>query len=255
MIGSIRRVAAIAVLLVAQTAIASAAEIKVFATVGVKSVVEELVPKFEKATGHKLNITWSTGALLAKRVQDGEQADALVLIKGNIETLIKDGKVAPGGETLFAKSIFAVGVRAGAPKPDISSVDAFKQALLAAKGISYTDPAAGGLSGVYIAQQIERMGITEQMKGKTKFPPAGGFVGKLLASGEVDIAIQSKPELASVKGVEVVGPLPGDMAFTVVYSAAVQNGAAQADAAKALVQYLMSPEAQAVFKADGYDPA
>jgi len=258
MIGSIRRVAAIALLallLIAQTAIASAAEIKVFATVGVKGVVEELVPKFEKATGHKLNITWSTGGLLALRVQNGEQADALVLIKGNIEALLKGGKIAPGTDTLFAKSIFAVGVRAGAPKPDISTVEAFKQALLAAKGISYTDPAAGGLSGVYIAQQIKRMGITEQMKSKTKFPPSGGMAGKLLASGEVDIAIQSKPELASVKGVEVVGPLPGDMAFTVVYSAAVQKGAAQAEAAKALVQYLMSPEAQAVFKADGYDPA
>ena len=249
------RLAAVVALLIAQAGIASAAEIKVFATVGVKAVVEELVPKFEKATGHKLNITWSTGALLTQRVQAGEQADALILIKGNVETLLKDGKIAPGTDSLFAKSIFAVGVKAGAPKPDISSVEAFKQALLASKGISYTDPAAGGLSGVYVAKQIERMGITEQMKSKTKFPPSGGMAATFVTSGEVDLAIQSKPELASVKGIDVVGPLPGDMAFTVVYSAAVQTGAAQAEAAKALVQYLMSPEAQAVFKADGYDPA
>lgn len=249
------RIAILAAMLLAQAAIAQAAEIKVFSTVGVKSVLEELVPKFEKATGHKLAITWSTAALLTKRVQAGEQADALILIKGNIETLAKDGKIAPSTDALFAKSIFAVGVKAGAVKPDISTPEALKNSLLAAKAISYSDPATGGASGVYFARQIERMGIAEQVKGKTRFPPSGGFSGTLLVSGEADIAIQSKPELLSVGGVEVVGPLPGDMAFTVVYAAAVQSGAAQADGAKALVKYLMSPEAQAVFKAKGYDPA
>jgi molybdate transport system substrate-binding protein len=249
------RIAAIAVFLFTQASIASAAEIKVFATVGVKSVLEEIIPKFEKATGNKIAITWSTAALLAKRVQAGEQADALILIKGNIEALLKEGKVMPGTDTIFTQSIFAVGVRAGAPKPDISTPEAFKKSLLAAKAVSYTDPATGGASGVYTAQQIERMGITEQMKGKTKHPLAGGFSGSLLTNGEADIAINSKPELMSVPGVEVVGPLPGDMAFTVIYKAGVQTGTAQADAAKALVKYLMSPEAQAVFKAKGFDPA
>lgn len=241
-----------AIILAAQTA--SAAEVKVFSTVGVKSVLEEIIPKFEKASGHKLNMTWSTAALLAKRVQAGEQADALILIKGNIEALLKEGKVMPGTDTLFAQSIFAVGVKAGAPKPDISTPEAFKKSLLAAKAVSYTDPATGGASGVYTAKQIERLGITEQMKVKTKHPPSGGFSGSLLTNGEADIAINSKPELLSVPGVEVIGPLPGDMAFTVIYDAAVQTGAAQADAAKALVKYLMSPEAQAVFKAKGFDP-
>jgi molybdate transport system substrate-binding protein len=242
-----------AIILAAQTA--SAAEVKVFSTVGVKSVMEELFPKFEKATGHKLTVTWSTAALLAKRVHDGEQADALILIKGNIEALLKEGKVMPGTETIFTQSIFAVGVKAGAPKPDIATPEAFKKTLLAAKAVSYTDPATGGASGVYTAKQIERLGITEQMKGKSKHPPAGGFSGSLLTNGEADIAINSKPELLSVPGVDVVGPLPGDMAFTVIYDAGVQTGAAQADAAKALVKYLMSPEAQAVFKAKGFDPA
>jgi molybdate transport system substrate-binding protein len=251
---TIGRVAAIAIFLFGQAAFAFAAEIKVFSTIGVKSVLEELGPKFEKATGHKLAITWSTAALLAKRVQAGEQADALILIKGNVESLLKEGKIAPGTDTLFAKSVFAVAVKAGAPKPDISTPERLKESLLAAKGISYSDPASGGASGVYFAKQLERMGITEPMKGKTRFPPSGGFSGTLLVSGEADIAIQSKPELLSVGGVEVVGPLPGDMAFTVVYAAGVQSGATQADAAKALVKYLMSPEAQAVFKAKGYDP-
>jgi molybdate transport system substrate-binding protein len=252
---TIRRLAAIAVFLLAQAALASAAEIKVFSTVGVKSVLEDLVPKFEKATGHKLAITWSTASLLAKRVQAGEQADALILIKGNLETLQKEGKIMPGTDVIFSKSIFAVGVKAGASKPDISTPDALKQALLASKAVSYTDPATGGASGVYTAKQIAKLGITEQMKGKTKHPPSGGFSGSLLVDGQADIAINSKPELLSVPGVEVVGPLPGDMAYTVIYAAGVQSGAAQADAAKALVKYLMSPEAQAVFKAKGFDPA
>jgi molybdate transport system substrate-binding protein len=233
----------------------AAAEIKVYSTVGVKSALEDLVPKFEKATGNKLNITWSTAALLAKRVQAGEQADALILIKGDIEALRKQGKIMPGTDVVFSKSIFAVGTKAGAPKQDISTPDALKKALLASKAVSYTDPATGGASGVYTAKQIAKMGITEQMRGKTKHPPAGGFSGSLLVNGEADIAINSKPELLSVPGVEVVGPLAGDMAFTVIYDAAVQFGAAQADAAKALVKYLTSPEAQAVFKAKGFDPA
>lgn len=250
-----RTIGLLAAFIAAQVTLAGAAEIKVFSTIGVKSVLEELIPKFEMSSGHKLDVTWSTAALLAKRVESGEQADAVILIKNNVETLLKGGKIVPGTDTLFGQSIFAVGVRAGAPKPDISTPDAFKQSLLAAKGVSYSNPASGGASGVYIAKQIERMGITGQLKDKTKFPPPGGFSGTLLVSGDADIAIQSKPELLSVPGVTIVGPLPGDMAFTVVYAGGVQVGATQADAAKAFVNYLKSPEAQALFKANGYDPA
>ncbi len=252
---SMSRLAIVATFLLAPMTVASTAEIKVYSTIGVKGVMEELIPKFEKSSGHKLNVTWSTAALLTKRVQAGEQADALILIKGDVANLLKEGKIASGTDTLFAQSIFAIGVKAGTTKPDISSPEALKKALLAAKGVSYSNPASGGASGVYIAKQIEKMGITEQLKDKTKFPPSGGFSGTLLISGEADIAVQSKPELLHVPGVEVVGPLPDDMAFTVVYAAGVQTGAAQAEAAKALVNYLKSPEAQAVFKVMGYDPA
>ena len=249
------RITVAVVLLFAQLAIVSAAEVKVFSTIGVKSVLEELVPKFEKATGHTLAITWSTAARLAKRVHDGDQADALILVKSNVDTLTKEGKIVPGTGVNFGRSVSAVGVKAGGPTPDISTPEAFKTALLMAKGISYSNPASGGASGVYIAKQIERMGIADKLKDKTKFPPSGGFSGTLLISGDADIAIQSKPELLTVPGVEVIGPLPGDMAFTVVYAAGVQTGAAQVEAAKALIKYLTSPDAQAVFKAKGYDPA
>jgi len=251
----ISRLAAVAILLLLQATLAAAAEIKVFSTIGVKSVLEELIPKFEHATGNKVNVTWSTAALLEKRVRAGEQADALVLVKNNVDNLLKDGKIIPDTNVVFAKSIFAVAVKTGAPKPDISTPEAFKNSLLAAKVVSYSDPASGGASGVYIAKQLEKLGIAEQMKPKTKYPPSGGFSGTLLTSGEADIAIQSKPELLSVPGVEVVGPLPGEMAFTVVYAAGVQSSTSNHEAANALVKYLMSPEAQAVFKAKGFDPA
>ena len=255
MVGVIVRLAVFALFITAQSNLAGASEIKVFSTTGVKGVLEELIPKFEKTSGHSLNVTWSTAALLTKRVEAGEQADALVLIKNNVESLLKEGKIVPGTETLFGQSIFAVGVKTGTPKPDVSTPDAFKKSLLSAKVVSYSNPASGGASGVYIAKQIDKMGIADQLKDKTKFPPSGGFSGTLLVSGDADIAIQSKPELLSIPGVEVVGPLPGDMAFTVVYAAGVQSGAAQADVAKAFVNFLKSSEAQAVFKAKGYDPA
>jgi len=255
MVGVIARLVIYALFITAQSNLANAAEIKVFSTIGVKSVLEELIPKFEKSSGHTLNVTWSTAALLTKRVETGEQADALVLIKNNVESLLKEDKIVPGTETLFGQSIFAVGIKTGTPKPDISTPEAFKKSLLSAKGVSYSNPASGGASGVYIAKQIDKMGIADQLKDKTKFPPSGGFSGTLLISGDADMAIQSKPELLSIPGVEVIGPLPGDMAFTVIYAAGVQSGAAQADAAKAFVYFLKSPEAQAVFKAKGYDPA
>lgn len=254
MIGTLGRVA-VAAFLCGQATLAFAAEIKVYSTVGIKSALDDIIPKFEKATGHKLVLTWSTAAALTKRVQDGETPDALILIKGNVEALLKEGKIAPGTDALFAKSIFAVGIKAGTPVPDISSAEALKKTLLASKGIAYSDPATGGASGVHIAKQIDRMGITNEMKGKTKHPPAGGLSGTLLMNGEADIAINSKSELMAVPGVQVAGPLPGDMALIVIYAAGVGAAAAQAEGAKALVKYLSSDEAQAAFKAHGFDPA
>jgi molybdate transport system substrate-binding protein len=233
---------------------AEAAEIKVFSTIGVKSVLEELAPKFEQASGNKLIVTWSTGTLLAKRIQAGEIADVLIAGPKDIEGLAKEGKIVAGSPAVVSRLSFAVGAKEGGPKPDISTPEAFKQALLAANAITYTNPAAGGQSGVYFAKQLDRMGIAAQMKDKTKFPPAGGFAGALLVSGEADLAIQSKPELQSVNGVEVLGPLPGDMAFSATQTAAVCAGTKYPKAAMAFIEFLKSPEAQAAFKAKGYDP-
>ena len=244
---------AIAALLFAP-AFASAAELKVYSTIGVKSAIEDLAPKFEKATGNKLNITWGLISGFTKKAQEGDVPDVLIVSRGSIDSLTKDGKIAAGGVTL-GKSIFAFGVKHGAQKPDISTVDAMKKTLLSARAIGYTDPAAGGASGVHFAKMIEKLGIASEIKAKSKFPPPAGFVGTLLTSGEVDLAFQSKPELATTAGVDVVGPPPGDLGQTVVYAAGVGAGAKDAAAANALLKFLTTPEAQAVFKAKGFDPA
>jgi molybdate transport system substrate-binding protein len=254
MIRPLSRLTAIAAMLLAQAAIASAAEIKIYSTIGVKSALEELAPKFEQATGNKLNISWGLISSFAKKAQEGDVPDVLIVSRASIDSLTNDGKIAAGGPTL-AQSIFAFGVKHGAPKPDISTVDALKKTLLAARAIGYSDPAAGGASGVYFAKMIEKLGIASEVKAKSKFPPPAGFAGTLLTSGEVDLAFQSKPELTTTEGVDVVGPPPGDLGSTTVFAAGVGASSQNSDAGKTLLKFLTSPDAQAVFRAKGFDPA
>lgn len=248
------RLAAIAVFLIAQAGLVKAAEVKVFSTIGVQAALEELAPKFEQATGSKLNITWATAAILVKRVQAGETADLMVLTKQSLDALTKDNKATAGADAIFASSGMAVVVKKGAPKPDISTPDAFKQALINAKTIAYSDPAAGGASGVYFAKLLERMGIADQMKAKTRHPPPSGNSANLVVAGEADLAIQQEPEVMSVAGIDMVGPLPADVNNITAYAAGIGAGSQQADAATALIRFLHSPEAQAVFKAKGLKP-
>ncbi len=254
MIKTRSRAAAVAAFLLAQASFASAAEIKVYSTIGVKSALEELAPKFEKATGNKLNISWGLISSFTKKAQEGDVPDVLIVSRASIDSLTKDGKIAAGGVTL-GSSIFAFGVKHGAPKPDISTVNAMKKALLSARAIGYTDPAAGGASGVYFAKMIEKLGIASEVKAKSKFPPPAGFVGTLLTSGEVDIAFQTKPELTTTEGVDVVGPPPGDLGQTNVFAAGAGAASKNSEAGKALLKFLTSPEAQTVFRAKGFDPA
>ncbi|MGA7529142.1 MAG: molybdate ABC transporter substrate-binding protein, partial [Pseudolabrys sp.] len=218
------------------------------------AALEELAPKFEQATGSKLNITWATAAILVKRVQAGETADLIVLTKQSLDALTKDNKATAGADAVFASSGMAVVVKKGAPKPDISTPDAFKQALINAKTIAYSDPAAGGASGVYFAKLLERMGIADQMKAKTRHPPPSGNSANLVVAGEADLAIQQEPEVMSVAGIDMVGPLPADLNNITAYAAGIGAGSQQADAATALIRFLHSPEAQAVFKAKGLKP-
>jgi len=236
---------------------AEAAELKVLSAFGMQSVMEDLGPKFERATGHKLAISFATGGATVKRAQDGESADVVIALRQGIDSLVKNGKAAADNVTVVAHSGIVVAVRKGAPKPDISSPDALKRMLLAAKSISYVDPASGGASGIQFAKVLDRLGIANEMKSKTVFPnpktPAA--VGVLVANGDAEIGVHVIQELIPVAGIDLVGPLPGDLQNTIVFSAAIITGAKDAAAAKALVDFLRTPDSAKVIKAKGMDPA
>ena len=236
---------------------AEAAELKVLSAFGMQSVLEDLGPKFERATGHKLAITFATGGATVKRVQGGEAADVVITLRQGIDTLVKDGKAPAGNVTALASAGISVAIRKGAPKPDISSPDALKRTLLAAKSISYVDPASGGASGIHFAKVLDRLGIANEMKSKTVFPnpKTPAEVGVLVANGEAEIGVHIIQELMPVAGIDIVGPLPGDLQNTIVFAAAVMASAKDAEAAKALVNFLRTPEAAAVIKAKGMEPA
>jgi len=254
---SIRTVAAgfAALVFSAQAGIANAAEIKVLSALGVKEVMEDLGPKFERASKHKLAIKFGTLGGVVKMVQGGETADVVIIPRQGIDDLVKGGKAAAGNVTAIANSGIVVVVRKGAPKPDVSSPDALKRALLAAKSITYGNPADGGASGIHFAKVLERLGIANEMKSKTIYAKPGGDTGVIVASGKAELGVNQRQVLAPVEGIEVAGPLPGDLQATTVFAAAVMAGAKDAAAAKALVNFLRTPEAAKVIKAKGMDPA
>jgi molybdate transport system substrate-binding protein len=230
------------------------AELKVYSTIGVRSAAEELFAEFAKATGHKLAVTWGTAPMLVKRIEDGETPDVMVLSRAGIDALGKQGKVALGSDVTLASSGVGIAVKSGAPKPDISTPGALKQTLLDAKSIAYSEPSAGGASGVYFAKLLERMGIADAMKPKTKYPPPGGFSGELLLTGEAELAVQQKPELLHVAGTEIVGMLPGDLNLITAFAAGIAPDSKHAEAGNALIRMLQSPQSAVVFRSKGLDP-
>jgi len=234
---------------------AEAAELKVLSAIAMTPVMEELGLKFERATGHKLAITFATLGAAVKRVQGGETFDLVIIPQPGIDGFVKDGKASGANVTLLARSHAGVAIRQGTPKPDISSAEALKRTLLAAKSITYSNPAHGGPIGIHVAKVLERLGIADEMKLKTVFLSKAGAVGVLVANGEAEIALGQIQELIPVAGIEVVGPLPADLQQTTVFSAAVMAGTKQAEAGKTLINFLRTPEAAAVIKAKGMEPA
>jgi molybdate transport system substrate-binding protein len=243
-------VAALAACLLPATA--RAAEVKVFTSVALKSVLDELAPAYEKASGNKLTITYGLAAEMKKRVLAGETADVVMLTRAMMEDLQKQAKLA-GGLVDVAGTPVAVAARAGAPKPDIGTVEAFKKALLAAKSIVYADPAKGGLSGVVFARALDRLGIAEQMKAKTILVP-GAQAAELVAKGEAELGVGQASEIVPVAGVQLVGPLPGELASVTRFTAAVGAGSGSPDAAKSLIEFLTAPQSAPRFLAKGFQP-
>ena len=233
--------------------VADAAEVKVLTSVALTSALDELAPQFERATGNKLSIGYGLISDIRKRILEGESADVIILSRPVMDELQKQDKVAVGPITNVVGTAVSVAARAGAPKPDMSSVDAFKRSLLAAKSIVYADPAKGGASGVYFASVLDRLGIAEQMKPKTILVP-GAQAADIVAKGEAELGVAQASEIVPVAGAQLVGPLPGEYARVTVFSAGIGSGTKAPDAAKSLIQFLTGPTASPVFKSKGFEP-
>jgi molybdate transport system substrate-binding protein len=245
----IRRIITAAALL-CLGAVAHAADIKVLASTGVSSVLKELIPAFERASGHKVTITYDTSNIVMGRIKGGEGGDLVILTAPAIDDLAKQGKVVAGSRADLARSGIGVVIRAGAPRPDIGSAEGLRRTLLAAGSVTYT---ATGASGIYFAGVTEKLGIGREVKAKAKTPP-GGHVAELVAKGEAELGVQMISELRGVPGAEYIGPLPGDLQMFTVFSAGLFNGAKEAEAARALVRFLTTPEAVKVYQAGGMEP-
>lgn len=230
--------------------IADAAEIKVIGSPGFREAYTELVPSFEKATGHHVVTIWGGVNEVAKRVAGGEAADVVILPVAQIDDLLKQGKLVAGSRTDVAKSGVGVAVRAGAAKIDIGSGDALKNALLATKSISYST----GPSGVHMARLIQQWGIGDAVKSKIVIAPSDTPVGEVIARGGAEIGFQQVSELLHVKGIDYLGPLPADVQEVTVFAAGLHKSAAEPDAAKALMKFLSAPAAAPVIKKTGMDP-
>ena len=229
---------------------ARAAEIKVIASNAAKEAFVDLIPAFEKETGHKVTMLWAGTETITKRISGGEVVDAVLIAAPNIDKLIAEGKLVAGTRTTIAKSGIGLAVREGLPKPDISSGEAVKKAVLDAKSVAYSS----GPSGFYVAELLKKMGITEQIKDKVKQTPSGVQVGEVVARGEADLGFQQISELLHLKGIHYLGPLPPDVQHFTVWTTALHAGAPQPDAAKALVKYLAGPEAAASIRKAGMEP-
>jgi molybdate transport system substrate-binding protein len=236
--------------------VATPVEVKVLSTTAMKMVFEELSPRYQRETGNQLAVTLGPSAQLEARLAEGEAADMAILTTAGAQNLIASGKIVAGSLVDVARSSIGIAVRNGAPKPDISSAESFKRAMLAAKSIACSKPVGGGQSGAHLAKIFERLGISEAMQAKSKYGGGGtgGLAGLFVQRGEADIGIQQMAELMMVDGLDVVGPLPVDLQAVTPFTAAIPVSASHPDAGRAVIAFLTTPASKSVIKAKGLEP-
>lgn len=232
---------------------ARADELKVMASVALKSTLDDLAAKFESTGGAKITMVYGLAAPLKQRISEGEADDVAVLIRPMMEDLVKQGKLAAGSLTNVGSTPVAIAIRAGAPKPDIGTVDALKHTLIAAKSISYADPAKGAASGVYFAKVVAQLDLTDELKAKTILVP-GAQAPELVAKGEAELGVAQGSEIVPVAGAEILGPLPGTLGSATLFTAGIATGSKAPDAAKAFIKFITGPDAAPVLKAKGFAP-
>ncbi len=229
---------------------ATAAQLNLLASTAVQTVLDEVLAQHERASGDKVAVTIASSATIMAKLKAGETPDLVILTKEGIDELIKQGKVVADSRAEIASAGLGIAVKRGAPKPDISSVEALKKTLLETKSVAYT---ATGASGLYFAKLLERLGIAEAMKPKSNVLQSG-LAGDVVARGESEIGVQMISEILAAPGAELVGPLPPDVQSTMVFTAGTLTASARGAEAQALVKFLATPAVGAVFKAKGLDP-
>ena len=229
---------------------ARAAEINVLCSNGLRAVVEELTPQFEKKTGNTIVITFEPSTAIQKRIEAGEPFDLAVMTSALVDQEIKAGRLTADSRAIIARSGLGLSMRAGSRKPDIKTVESFKKALLSAKSITY---ATQGASAAPFEALVEKLGIAAQVKPKYNLRPTASLVGDVVADGTVEIGVAPVSEILPVKGVELVGPFPSDVQSYVVMTAGVSPKAKEKASAKAFVDFLMSPTNNGVVKAKGME--
>jgi molybdate transport system substrate-binding protein len=233
------------------------ADVKVLATTAMKTVFEDLTPRFQAQTGNRVTASFGPSVQIEKRLAEGEAADVAVLTTAAAADMLARGKLVGGSPVEIARSSLGVAVGRGAPKPDISSVEAFKRAMLAAKSIAVSKPVGAGLSGAHMAKIFRDLGIAEAMAAKSKYGAGGvsGLVGLIVERGEAEIGIQQIAELLAVSGIDFVGPLPEELQAITPFVAAIPVGASHAEAGRKLIEFFRTEEAKRVIKARGLEPA
>jgi molybdate transport system substrate-binding protein len=235
--------------LMSQTA--RTAEITVIGSTAMTEFIQAAIPLFERDTGTKVKASFMSGSVLPVKVREGVPADLIVTTPDTVDDLVKAGKLVPGSGAPFIKSSAGVAVRAGAPKPDIGTPEAFKAALLAAKSVGISK----GPSGVYMLSLLDRLGIADAVKAKAVFTEPGQRVGLVIASGKAEIGVQQITELLAMPGIDFVGPLPPALQTTIVYATASPVNAREKDAAAAFAKFLASKSVAPIAKKMGLDPA
>ena len=230
---------------------ANAAEVKVLASTAIKTALEVLAPQFEKATEHKVSVTYGASARLQPEIEKGAAFDLAILSTAVTDALIKQGKLVAATRVDIARSGAGVAVRKGAPRPDISTIESFKRAMLDAKSLGYSET---GATGQFLMAMFQHLGITDEMKPKLKLARPNQPSLQALADGEIDIGLPQISEALVFPGVDLVGPLPPEVQVYTVLPAAVGTNAQSPDAAKSLLRFLATPAAVSVLKAKGLEP-
>ena len=232
-----------------------AAELKVMSAGAVKSMVVDLGAEFERTNGIKLNFVFNTAGSLRDRINGGETSDLVVLSESIIAGLDKLGLIAPGSIKDLGRTVSGVVVREGAPIPDISTVEAFKQAMRNARTFAYTDPKAGGSGGIMFAALLEKLGMADEINKKAVLGKGGVDVARSVAEGRAELGTTFISEVLPVKGTKVIGPLPGELHNSNTYTAAIHAGSAARENAAYLIRFLTDPATRARWTAAGLEPA